>query len=137
MDTQFSTTPAVSSGSFSTATSDVQARQGFLGALAAALRTGDVSSAQQALNGLRGVGGGVSPGQLFNNIENAIISGKGDQIKAASTALDNYRSGATSAQAEASTAPIPGQQKALLSGDPTAKQVLPGSGLGVFINCKA
>jgi hypothetical protein len=65
-------TPSTTVSSFSSA-SESQARQGYLGALAAALRNGDVVAAQQALVELRGVGGGISPEALFEKIDTGMI----------------------------------------------------------------
>ena len=102
MDTQLSPISAVNPGAVVT-TSDTQVRQGFLGALAAALRTGNLTTAGQALNGLRGAGGGLSPTQLFNQIESALNSGKASAVKEASVALDSFRSGRTIPPAPATT----------------------------------
>ena len=101
MDTQLSPISAVNPGAVVT-TNDSQVRQGFLGALAAALRTGDLTTAGQALNGLRGVGGGISPAQLFNQIDSALNSGKASAVKEASVALDSFRSSRTAAPVSAS-----------------------------------
>jgi len=73
--------------------SDVQERNSYAGALAAALRTGNVLAAQKALLGLRGSGGGMSPASLFNAIDIALTGGKIEDIKNASAALDKFRAG--------------------------------------------
>ncbi|MBU3621824.1 hypothetical protein [Polynucleobacter sp. CS-Odin-A6] len=73
--------------------SDVQERNSYAGALAAALRTGNVLAAQKALLGLQGSGGGMSPASLFNSIDLALIGGRAEDIKNASAALDKFRAG--------------------------------------------
>jgi hypothetical protein len=105
MDTQLSPISAVNPGAVVT-TSDSQVRQGFLGALAAALRTGNLATAGQALNGLRGAGGGISPTQLFNQIDSALSSGKASAVKEASVALDSFRSSLTSASSNEGKTPF-------------------------------
>ncbi|MBU3634410.1 hypothetical protein ICN35_02990 [Polynucleobacter sp. es-GGE-1] len=122
-------TPSAAVSSYSSA-SESQARQGYLGALAAALRNGDVVAAQQALIELRGVGGGVSPDALFEKIDNSIKSSRTDEIKSASLALDEYRK---SGQVDPyhNSEKMPGAQKA-----PLPVQLMAASGTGTLVNIK-
>lgn len=63
----------------------------YLGALSAALRNGNVVAAQQALLGLGGVAGGLSPAAVFETIDSALKSGKVEEMKSASSMLDSLR----------------------------------------------
>ncbi|QWD13750.1 hypothetical protein G6678_05905 [Polynucleobacter paneuropaeus] len=127
MDMQI--TPSAPVSGFATV-SESQSRQGYLGALAAALRNGDVTAAQQALIELRGVGGGVSPDSLFEKIDNSIKSTRSDDLKSASQALDEYRkSGLT--EVNSPHEHIPGAQKA-----PMPVQLMAASGTGTLVNIK-
>jgi len=122
-------TPSTTVSSFSSA-SESQARQGYLGALAAALRNGDVVAAQQALVELRGVGGGISPEALFEKIDTSIKSSLYDEIKSASIALDEYRkTGKTSNYGASEKAPGAAQA-------PMPLQLMAASGTGSLINIK-
>jgi hypothetical protein len=128
MNMQITPTTAVSG--FATV-SESQSRQAYLGALAAALRNGDVSAAHQALIELRGVGGGVTPDSLFERIDNSIKTTRTDDLRSASQALDEYRkSGLT--EDNKSQDHIPGTQKA-----PMPVQLMAASGTGTLINIKA
>jgi hypothetical protein len=122
-------TPSAAVSNYSSA-SESQARQGYLGVLAAALRNGDVVAAQQALIELRGVGGGVSPDALFEKIDNSIKSSHSDEIKSASLALDDYRkTGKTDPYNPSEKAP--GAKK-----DPMPVQLMAASGTGTLVNIK-
>ena len=122
-------TPSTTVSSYSSA-SESQARQGYLGALAAALRNGDVVAAQQALVELRGVGGGISPEALFEKIDKSIKSSHYDEIKLASLALDEYRKTGQSINRDSSEK-APGAAKA-----PMPIQLMAASGTGTLINIK-
>jgi len=127
MDMQITPTAAVSG--FATV-SESQSRQAYLGALAAALRNGDVTAALQALIELRGVGGGVTPDSLFEKIDNSIKTTRSDDLKSASQALDEYRkSGLT--EANNPQEHVPGAQKA-----PLPVQLMAASGTGTLVNIK-
>jgi hypothetical protein len=122
-------TPSAAVSSYSSA-SESQARQGYLGALAVALRNGDVVAAQQALIELRGVGGGVSPDALFEKIGASIKSTHTDDLKSASIALDEYRK---SGQVDPyhNSEKMPDAQKA-----PLPVQLMAASGTGTLVNIK-
>jgi|UniRef100_UPI004048CC10 hypothetical protein len=111
-----------------TTSGDSQVRQGYLGALAAALRNGNVVAATQALIELRGVGGGVSPAALFNTIDKALSTGKEADVKSASIALDQFRGNRNTG-----SSPLDGQS----SKEPMPAQLMAASGLGTLINTKA
>jgi hypothetical protein len=55
-------------------------RDQYLGALSAALRSGDAVSAQQALLGFVGTGGIVSPSTLYERLKQALQSGDKTQM---------------------------------------------------------
>ena len=122
-------TPSIAVSSYSSA-SESQVRQGYLGALAAALRNGDVVAAQQALVELRGVGGGISPEALFEKIDKSIKSSYYDEIKSASIALDEFRKSGQVDSFNPSDKP-PGAAKA-----PLPVHLMAASGTGTLVNIK-
>jgi hypothetical protein len=96
-------------------------RQAYLGALTSALRNGNVVAAQQALLGLSGIAGGLSPAAVFNTIESALNSGKVEEMKAASSLLD------------ASRASKPTHKDSI---SPSSSDLMPASGTGKLVNIK-
>lgn len=111
-------TSAISSGG----SNDNTNRQAYLGALTSALRNGNVVAAQQALLGLSGVIGGLSPSAVFNSIESAINSGKVEEMKAASSMLDASRASKPSFKDSESR--------------PSSSDLMPASGTGKLVNIK-
>ncbi len=59
---------------------NIQQRQEYSSALSAALKTGNLGAAQEAIFGLKGAGG-LSPASLFSKIEQAVKSGNLDGAK--------------------------------------------------------
>jgi len=109
-------TSAISSG-----VSNDNNRQAYLGALTSALRNGNVVAAQQALLGLSGIAGGLSPAAVFNTIESALNSGKVEEMKAASSLLDASRAS---------------KPKPKDSVSPSSSDLMPASGTGKLVNIK-
>ncbi len=81
-----STTPPVA-----TAPADnLQQRQQYSSALSAALKSGNLGAAQEAIFGLKGAGG-LSPASLFSKIEQALKSEDIDGAKTALKELQDFR----------------------------------------------
>ena len=120
MGIEIVTTSAISSGG-----SNDSQRQAYSGALTSALRNGNVAAAQRALLGLSGIAGGLSPAEVFNTIENALNSGKLDDMKAASSLFDASRA-----------ARLPGDHKSAIKEplSPSTKDLMPASGTGKLVN---
>ena len=110
-------TSAVNSGG-----SNDSQRNAYLGALTSALRNGNVVAAQQALLGLSGITGGLSPAAVFNTIESALNSGKLEEMRAASSSLDASRAPKQSVESD--------------SKKPASNDLMPASGTGRLVNIK-
>lgn len=122
-------TPFIALPGYSSA-SELLARQGYLGALAAALRNGDIVAAQQALVELRGVGGGISPETLFDKIDKSLKSSYYVEIKSASLALDEYRKTGLIDNND------PSEKVTDVAKAPVPIQLMAASGTGTLVNIK-
>lgn len=112
-------------------------RNRYLGALSAALRSGDIDAAQQALLGFVGSGGIISPSTLFERLERSLSTGDKTQMDQLSRDVAN----SVEAQHENRVAGPNNPQSPGSPSNPTADRtdhaLLVGAGLGSIINTSA
>jgi len=112
-------------------------RNRYLGALSAALRSGDIDAAQQALLGFVGSGGIISPSTLFERLERSLNTGDKTQMDQLSRDVAN----SVEAQHENRVAGPNNPQSPGSPSNPTADRtdhaLLVGAGLGSIINTSA
>jgi hypothetical protein len=112
-------------------------RNRYLGALSAALRSGDIDAAQQALLGFVGSGGIISPSTLFERLERSLSTGDKTQMDQLSRDVAN----SVEAQHENRVAGPNNPQSPGSPSNPTADRtdhaLLVGAGLGSMINTSA
>ncbi len=120
-------------------------RDQYLGALSAALRSGDAVSAQQALLGFVGTGGVVSPSTLYERLKQALQSGDKTQMDQLARDVMNAQDAQQAPQiadptpisAPVSTASTNPQHPATAAADHTDHALLVAQGLGSIINTSA
>jgi hypothetical protein len=122
-------------GSPDPSTQDIKSR--YLGALNAALRSGDIDAAQQALLGFVGSGGIISPSTLFEKLQRTL--GTGDKTQMDQLARDIANSQETQQLNKVAGPNNP--QSASNPGNPTVDHtdhsLLVGASLGSMINTSA
>ena len=116
-------------------TRDIQNR--YLGALTAALRSGDVNSAQQALLGFVGSGGIISPSALLEKLEHAIGSGDKTQMDQLARDVANSQEAQQQNKVAGPNNPHAAGSPANPTVDSTNHGLLVGAGLGSLINTSA
>lgn len=122
-------------GSPDPSTQDIRSR--YLGALSAALRSGDIDAAQQALLGFVGSGGIISPSTLFERLERSLNTGD-------KTQMDQLSRDVANSQEAQQQNKVAGPKNPHSSGNPsnptvdhTDHSLLVGASLGSLINTSA
>ncbi|MBU3575951.1 hypothetical protein [Polynucleobacter sp. UK-Mo-2m-Kol15] len=122
-------------GSPDPSTQDIRSR--YLGALSAALRSGDIDAAQQALLGFVGSGGIISPSTLFERLERSLSTGDKTQMDQLSRDIANSQE----AQHQNKVAGPNNPHSSANPGNPTVDHtdhaLLVGASLGSLINTSA
>ena len=120
-------------------------RDQYLGALSAALRSGDAVSAQQALLGFVGTGGIVSPSTIYERLKQALQSGDKTQMDQLARDVLNAQDSQEVPQvanpaplsAPVSTSSSDPRHPMTAAADHTDHALLVAQGLGSIINTSA
>lgn len=122
-------------GSPDPSTQDIRSR--YLGALNAALRSGDVNAAQQALLGFAGSGGIISPSTLFEKLQHSLTTGDKTQMDQVSRDIANSHEAQLMNKVAGPNNPQSAGSPSNPTVDHTDHSLLVGASLGSMINTSA
>lgn len=112
-------------------------RNRYLGALSAALRSGNIDAAQQALLGFVGSGGIISPNTLFERLERSLSTGDKTQMDQLSRDIANSQEAQHQNKVEGPNNPHSSSNPGNPTVDHTDHSLLVGASLGSIINTSA
>jgi hypothetical protein len=122
-------------GSPDPSTQDIKSR--YLGALNAALRSGDIDAAQQALLGFVGSGGIISPSTLFEKLQRTLGTGDKTQMDQLARDIANSQETQQLNKVAGPNNPKSASNPSNPTVDHTDHSLLVGASLGSIINTSA